>query len=999
MLKIYRIALAAVIFMACGVASAYAASASAAKTPAVNEKAVAAAINALKPANYSGAVVKVNKVVVNDSRKTAEVRCNEALGHWPLTKADASRLADTISSVLPARCAGYAIDIKIDDIPIDKYCTSSGYHIVGPKEHKQFITRLDAPKAPKGLDGRNIAMWQSHGWYYEPTLNRWEWQRARLMTTVEDLYTQSYVVPFLMPMLENAGAYVMTPRERDTNAEEIIVDADGGYAQAGYHETSKGHKWEDVGVKGFAYKRLKLQTGDNPFADGTVRMAKTASDEAKAPVASWTADMPKRGSYAVYVSYATLPNSATDALYRINSLEGTTSYRVNQRMGGGTWIYLGHFTFDKGRGERPAVELVGVSDDSGSVVTADAVKIGGGMGNVLRKVEKSGEGIDYQPVESRYPRFVEGARYWLQWAGVPDSVYTPSKNVNDYTDDYKCRGIWVNYLAGGSSILPKNKGLGIPIDMSMAFHTDAGLTPDTTIVGSLGIYYSNGAGRYVNGTDRMASRDLMDRILTSICKDVRAKYEPNWTRRGLWDKSYFEARVPEVPAILLELLSHQNYADMTYGLNPSFRFTVSRAIYKGILQFLAARDKRDYVVQPLPINSFAIKEQNGGYTLSWQATDDDLEPTAVPDKYIIEERVGDGGFQRLAVTADTHYDVAVADEEIHSYRIIAANDGGVSFPSETLALCHRNNSKGTVMIVNGFTRLSAPDSFDDGKMAGFLSANDNGVPYINDILFAGAQYEYRRNLPWTDDDDPGFGASRADFETKVIAGNTFDFPAVHGRSIAAAGYSFVSSSLDAYCSSADAKYAVVDLILGKQRTTIEGRGAYGAKFQIYPAKLRSRITADTRRGVNVIVTGSYVGADLWDNPRATGDDRSFAKNVLGYAFRTGRAASKGGLEVVQSRYPQFKRECMKYVNTYGEYCYAVESPDCLYGVDEKTSAPIIRYSENNYAAAIAVDKGTYRTFISGVPFETIDGQNDRDLLMGQILDFLTARSSKSQKKK
>ena len=90
---------------------------------------------------------------------------------------------------------------------------------------------------------------------------------------------------------------------------------------------------------------------------------------------------------------------------------------------------------------------------------------------------------------------------------------------------------------------------------------------------------------------------------------------------------------------------------------------------------------------------------------------------------------------------------------------------------------------------------------------------------------------------------------------------------------------------------------------------------------------------------------------------------------------------------------------MKYTNTYGEYCYAVESPDCLYGVDEKTSAPIIRYSENNYAAAIAVDKGTYRTFISGVPFETIDGQNDRDLLMGQILDFLTARSSKSQKKK
>ena len=33
----------------------------------------------------------------------------------------------------------------------------------------------------------------SHGWYYEPKLDRWEWQRARIFQTVEDLYTQSYV--------------------------------------------------------------------------------------------------------------------------------------------------------------------------------------------------------------------------------------------------------------------------------------------------------------------------------------------------------------------------------------------------------------------------------------------------------------------------------------------------------------------------------------------------------------------------------------------------------------------------------------------------------------------------------------------------------------------------------------------------------------------------------------------------------------------------------------
>lgn len=50
---------------------------------------------------------------------------------------------------------------------------------------------------------------------------------SRLFGTVEDLYTQSYVLPLLVPMLENAGAYVMIPRERDLSVHELIIDRDG----------------------------------------------------------------------------------------------------------------------------------------------------------------------------------------------------------------------------------------------------------------------------------------------------------------------------------------------------------------------------------------------------------------------------------------------------------------------------------------------------------------------------------------------------------------------------------------------------------------------------------------------------------------------------------------------------------------------------------------------------------------------------------------------------
>ena len=48
----------------------------------------------------------------------------------------------------------------------------------------------------------------------------------------------------------------------------------------------------------------------------------------------------------------------------------------------------------------------------------------------------------------------------------------------------------MNYLAGGSSVNPAEKGLNIPVDMAFAFHTDAGTTLNDSIIGTLGIYYT-----------------------------------------------------------------------------------------------------------------------------------------------------------------------------------------------------------------------------------------------------------------------------------------------------------------------------------------------------------------------------------------------------------------------------------------------------------------------------------------------------------------------------
>ena len=195
----------------------------------------------------------------------------------------------------------------------------------------------------RGLSGRHIALWQSHGRYYEAKTGRWEWQRAPLFTTVEDMYTQSYVLPFLIPMLENAGAYVMTPRERDTQKYEVIIDNDLSFpgARTGLIRRSgtysESGRWQDAGI-GFADAKEVYSGDDNPFTLGSSRKANCVPTEKGNAVASWTPDIPERGSYAVYVSYTTLPNSTSSAHYTINHLGGTSHFLVNQKMGGGTWI-------------------------------------------------------------------------------------------------------------------------------------------------------------------------------------------------------------------------------------------------------------------------------------------------------------------------------------------------------------------------------------------------------------------------------------------------------------------------------------------------------------------------------------------------------------------------------------------------------------------------------------------------------------------------------------
>lgn len=966
-------------------------------------------IASLLPENMGIGQLKAQSIeVVDDSIK---VDLSENFGDVPFTQETVSKLKDDIKEILGEQYKDHKVYLTIAGNGIENYFSS--FENSYKRKHKAFVTPVDENRQyKKGLSGNIVAVWPSHGWYFEPLLNRWEWQRARMFHTVEDMYTHSYMIPYIMPMLENAGAYVWDARERDTHNFGAVVDNDGGNAQKGYHETNGKKKWKNGEGTGFAYSRNEYKDFENPFTEGTYRMVDAEGDKNKLSTASWDVDMPEAGTFAIYVSYKSLPNSAHDAIYTINSLNGSQQFKVDQSMAGGVWVYLGSFELAKGMNKN-VVTLSNHSSDKKSVITADAIKVGGGKGNIVRRValptpeniaiaQKNEDtkylgkdGIDYQYIGSgEHPWFHLGSRYFLQWSGFPHEVYSTSTGINDYVDDYRSRGEWVNWLAGGSDVLPNKPGLNVPVDVSFCLHTDAGTTQNDDIIGTLLIYCTtkNGKkfGKYENGTPRELSRQFADIVSTEVVNDIRAKYEPNWTRRGMWDKSYYEARVPEVPALLMELLSHQNFADMKYGLDPQFRFDVSRSIYKGIAKFIAKRDHRECVIQPLPVSAFAInKVSDRLFMLNWEPTPDPLCSSAVAKKYIVLEQVGNNGFKEIEIVDEPHYSAHITDNEIHSFKIVAMNEGGRSFPSETLSLGVAPGSKGTVMVVNDFTRISAPDWFDSGKMAGFYDNKDHGVPYMEQINYLGSQFEFRRNLPWRDDDAPGFGACRSNYETQNIAGNTFNYPTLHGAAIMKAGYSFVSSSVKAVENNEVdlSQYCALDVILGKQKETPTGRGAKPSRYKALTSGLMNAITSYTRNGGSVLMTGAYVASDIWDKDNPAQNEMNFAKNVMGYTWVDGRATLLGEVYSVPSALKISDGMCkLTFHNTLNSDFYAVESPDAIKASDER-GATILRYSENNIPAGIASDRYGYKTVVVGFPFETIKNETERNEFMSRVLDF------------
>ncbi len=823
-----------------------------------------------------------------------------------------------------------------------------------------WVKNISKPiKISAGLQNRHLSLWASHGRYYSHDTGRWRFQRPHIFCTTEDLFTQTIVIPYLIPMLEKSGAVVFTPRERDWQKREFIVDNDN--PQQNYKEENGSHPWEATMHAGFAWHSGTYNDGENPFTAGTTRMAKTTGSKSRSSEASYQPYFTKAGRYAVYVSYETLPKSIDDALYTVWHKGEQTQFHVNQQMGGSTWVYLGTFDFDEGYN---AFNRVTVSNYSkhGGYVTTDAVRFGGGMGNIERFGKISG-----------LPRALEGARYSAQWAGMPYNVYSSKMGENDYADDINVRSLMTNLLGGGSCYMPNREGRGVPIELSLAIHSDAGYSENgMDIYGPLSICTTAQNDGLLNaGMSRQTSYNLAKALLENEERDIQQKYG-KWTKRRMLNRNYSETRLPEVPSSILEILSHQNFPDMMYGQDPNFRFTLARSIYKTLLRYVNDMHGEPAVVQPLAPDNFRIEfTDDDEIKLEWNAVNDPHEPSAVPTGYILYTAVGESDFDNgTYIKSKTTYEMKVQPGLLYHFKVAAVNRGGESFTTTEVLSAYRaaRKTKKTILIVNGFHRLSSPAIINTTTEQGFDLDQDPGITFGPTYGWAGRQQNFDRSQMGKDE---GLGYCGEEMMGMLIAGNDFNYVKTHAEAIAATGrYNIASCSSEALETNKilPINYAAIDLILGLEKN--DGHSLHHYKGISY--SMEYVLQAFTSIGGALLVSGAYLTSDM-----TTDGEQQFLSDIL--------KCQHGGTAKNNTNQLVGMGTSMLYYKHLNEDHYAATSSDILLPVGKAFTA--IQYADGN-SAAVAYKGKDYRLFAMGVPFECIQGKQKQQAIMQGILTFL-----------
>lgn len=667
-----------------------------------------------------------------------------------------------------------------------------------------WTQNLSAPFHPThGLLGQHLSVWSSHGRYFHQTKG-WCWQRPLMFCTTEDLLTPSFVYPFIIPMLEKAGAVVWTPRERDMQRQMV-------HLAAPTEETEQNFIWQT--------------------------------------------EVPEVGDYAVYVRYPRLEDAVPDATYTIQHGGQLTRMAVNQRMGAETWTYLGTYHFS----QTAKVTLSKTSNYAGRVAAGE-LRLGGGMGHILRSCPTDSAAV---ATSSGLPHYLEAARYYTEWAGLADSLYNTEAGLNDYNDDLRARSNLLNSLRSGG--VPFSMSLAVHTDAG--YRNDSlpyGSLAICTTQDSEGRHNYDDIISRQTSWDLCAY--LLDNICRDLGKDLqwtqrglrdrnysesRAPHVPAAIIEMLSHQHFYDARLAHDPVFKFQMSRAiykgvLRYLYHAHGMAKpviqplpvhNFSAVANAEEHQAILSWRATPDSLEPTATPTH------------YILYTRVNDGDFDNGIVVRDTMVCRPLMQGLRYTFRVAAANAGGESFPSNQLTVY----------------LAPTTEHTAK-DILLVDAFTRLSGPAYIDTPDSLGFLLGEDIGVPYGRTMEYCGAQTEFSRQRIGRE--GPGaLGYSSEELTGVTIIGNTLDICAQRAATLLQKDSLVNISSISVgaitpqetpfYKRRAMQRPNCIYWLAGQQRRAPHNR----ADYPVWPEHARPFIEESLRYDCRLIVEGAYVTPD------------------------------------------------------------------------------------------------------------------------------------------
>jgi hypothetical protein len=797
----------------------------------------------------------------------------------------------------------------------------------GPRTFAAAMAIAPAGTQPSGaLSGRVIFTAGGHGWTYGnggSGIARWYTQRGVTQEMNEDYGNMDHTTLFAFYCF-NAGATVVPIRPVGHQTNEVVLDNDDAAV------TFAG-TWANSSSTIFFGS-----AGDLAYKYASLAVSETAT-------ATYTPNIPKAGFYPVY-TWVRHGSDRTYQLYRINHTGGQSTVRIPHHMVGNGWVYLGTYYFDAGSDAAKGSVVISNLQPSptvGSVVIADAIRFGNGMGDIVPTPNTT-----EATAKSNYPREEECARYWVQKGlgqGQSSTIYNSSSD--DGNDN-------VGTPPRMAREMNRSEEQNRYKRVYVGFHSNAGGGR-----GCVGLY--NNESLFPGTSTSTNQQRLAYLVSAEVDSDMKTlPLEFSWSSRSSLsyarsDYAFGEIRGDsigyEMDATIIEVAFHDEASDAKLLRDCKVRNWMARATYQGVLRYMSEFDAAPLTFLPEPPSNVRAIATTNGITISW-ATPGSGGGTAA--NYVVYRSSDGYGFGNpVAVSGGSTTSVTITNLPVDTdfyFRVAAVNAGGESMPSETVG-CRRSSSNALpkILFVNAFTRF---DRF----------TNLRQTPSVSN---------------W---DDPDSTGTMERMIPRTV--NSFDYVVQHGKAIAAAGARFDSCHRDAISGNQVSltNYSILIWESGQELTNT------------FSSTIQSRITTFLNAGGGLFVSGSEIAGNL---DRATGPsaaDRAFFNNQLHADLASDANTNSQSYSFSAASTSIFDGNANGTFDDGSKGIYWVKSPSVLTPNGTGTKAAINYSGGIGGAAAIQYDgsAGGGRVVYIGFPFETVSSATVRNQYMADVLNFL-----------